>query len=129
MSTRFPLLTRLAAQVLDVTAAHPDGSIEVLARIGQTDVTIRMSRAQAVEADIIDRASASDALGSADLALVDEHVKAIRRNVGDWYADRITHAEFVVRSKRLHDSIPASVREVVLEALAKRSRPLAKRSR
>ena len=55
MSTRFPLHTQLAAQVLDVTACHPDGSVEVLVRIGRSEVTVRLSRAEAVEADIVDR--------------------------------------------------------------------------
>ena len=55
MSARFPLLTRLTAHVLDVTACHPDGSVEVLVRIGRSEVTVRLSRAEAIEADIIDR--------------------------------------------------------------------------
>ena len=55
MSTRFPLLTNLAVCVLDVTACHPDGSIDALVKIGRSEVTVRLSRAEAVEADILDR--------------------------------------------------------------------------
>ena len=55
MSARFPLVTQLTAHVLDVTACHADGSIEVLVRIGRSEVTVHLSRAEAIEADVLER--------------------------------------------------------------------------